>query len=251
MDAADVFANCHVWGCPVFVLEPKLRKSGVKIPKWNPRSRQGVNVGFSRLHSSLIALVLNTTTKTITTQFHVVFDDAFTTVPHNGDINIRAYQELIMTPRLSDFTFENVHLRVPLDPTDSPELDDEWYDADTRALRDLERRRRVASAHHFPRSPPPSLSSVSPHFQREINANGHENSAKQTPGTPMNDSSSATPATTIPRKALHFDLDPVHQSGSSPTSISPKTIHPDGIRRSSRNRSAPQRLELDSQQVEV
>jgi hypothetical protein len=65
MDAAGVLANCHVWGCPVFVLAPKLHKSGVKIPKWNPRSRQDVNVGFSRLRSSLIAIVWNTTTKTI------------------------------------------------------------------------------------------------------------------------------------------------------------------------------------------
>lgn len=255
MDAADVLANCHVWGCPVFVLEPKLRKSGVKIPKWDPRSRQGVNVGFSRLHSSLIALVLNTTTKTITTQFHVVFDDAFTTVPHNGEINIQAYQNLIMTPRFSEFTFENVHLKVPLDPTDSPELDDEWYDADTRALRDLERRRHVAAAHQFPRSSPSSFPSVSPHFQRETSPNekGNETSIQQTPGTPLHISSSTTPATALPRKALRFELDPMNQSDSSmspqqapsPIPISLKTIHPNGIRRSSRNKSAPQRLALD------
>jgi hypothetical protein len=68
IDTAEVLANCNDWDCPVFVLEPKLHKSGVQIPK----SQQGINVGFSRLHSSLIALVLNTTTKTITTQFHVV-----------------------------------------------------------------------------------------------------------------------------------------------------------------------------------
>jgi hypothetical protein len=123
MNVADVLANCHVLGCPVFVLEPKLRKSGVKIPRWDPRSRQGVNIGFSRLHCSLIALVLNTTTnKTITTHLHVVFDDALTTVPHNCEINLQAYQDLIMTSQLREDTIENVHLTVPLDPADSSEL---------------------------------------------------------------------------------------------------------------------------------
>jgi hypothetical protein len=29
-------ANCHTWGCPVFILELKLWKAGVKIPKWAP-----------------------------------------------------------------------------------------------------------------------------------------------------------------------------------------------------------------------
>jgi hypothetical protein len=251
MDASDVFANCHVWGCPVFVLEPKLRKSGVKIPKWTPSSRQEVNVGFSRLHSSLIALVVNTTTKTITAQFHVDFDDSFSTVPHNGEVNLQAYQDLILTPQLREDTIGNVHLRVPLDPTDSPELDDEWYDADTRVLRDLRRRRRVAVAHQFPRSPPVTASSssfVSPQFQREASTIGNEPSLKQTLETPMPTQASTLtiPATTLPRKALQFDVDPVTPAASSsPPSFSVDTIYPREIRRSFRHRSAPQRLQLD------
>ena len=44
------FSNCHVWGCPTYVLEPKLQKPGVKIPKWAPRSRRCVNMGFSKMH---------------------------------------------------------------------------------------------------------------------------------------------------------------------------------------------------------
>ena len=62
----------------------------------------------------------------------------------------------MLTPRLQEVNFVNVHLRMTLDPTDSPELDDEWYDADTRVLRDLERRRRVAAA-----------------YQRETSSIGH------------------------------------------------------------------------------
>ena len=47
---ADTLNNCHVWGCPKYVLEPKLQKPGVKIPKWDPRSRRGFNMGFSKMH---------------------------------------------------------------------------------------------------------------------------------------------------------------------------------------------------------
>ena len=59
MDVKHVLSSCHVWGCPTFVLEPKLQKPGVKVPKWAPRSRCGVNLGFSRLHSILVRLILN------------------------------------------------------------------------------------------------------------------------------------------------------------------------------------------------
>ena len=41
----------HVWGCPVYVLEPKLQ-NGQKLSKWNRRSRLGQFVGYSGDHSS-------------------------------------------------------------------------------------------------------------------------------------------------------------------------------------------------------
>ena len=30
---SENLSNCHVWGCPTYVLDPKLQKPGVKIPK--------------------------------------------------------------------------------------------------------------------------------------------------------------------------------------------------------------------------
>ena len=69
----------HTWGCPVYVLDPKLQQ-GQKLPRWQPRSCQGVFVGFSPHHSSDIPLVLNLETGSISPQFHVVFDDNFTSV---------------------------------------------------------------------------------------------------------------------------------------------------------------------------
>ena len=74
----------HVWGCPVFVLDPKLQ-DGKKIPKWNRRSCLGQLLGFSDEHSSLVANIWNLTTGYISPQYHVVFDDLFETVGGTGE----------------------------------------------------------------------------------------------------------------------------------------------------------------------
>ena len=71
--------DIHTWGCPVYVLDPTLQQ-GKKLPKWQPRSRKGIFVGFSSKHGSEVPLVLNPSTGHISLQFHVVFDDAFSTV---------------------------------------------------------------------------------------------------------------------------------------------------------------------------
>jgi hypothetical protein len=72
----------HVWGCPVYVLDPKLQ-DGKKIPKWEPRSRRGKFLGVSPSHSSTIGLILNLRTGYVSPQYHVVYDDEFTTVPNS------------------------------------------------------------------------------------------------------------------------------------------------------------------------
>jgi hypothetical protein len=68
----------HPFGCPVFVLDPSLQQ-GHKIPHWKPRSRVGVYLGTSPDHAAFIPLVLSTTTRLVSPQFHVIFDDHFTT----------------------------------------------------------------------------------------------------------------------------------------------------------------------------
>jgi hypothetical protein len=135
VSTAHLLNDCHVWGSPVYVLEPKLQKSGVKIPKWNPRSRRGVNMGFSRSHSTLIALILNLMTKSITPQFHVVFDDMFTSVHSNHDMEPATWRQLITSP--------NCRLKVVLDDEDNPDLSDEWLSTDERLIRDNMRRRNA------------------------------------------------------------------------------------------------------------
>ena len=73
------FHDLHVWGCPVYVLD-KSMADGKKLPRWQPRSIRSVNMGLSDKHASTVPLVLNVASGYITPQFHVVFDDWFTTV---------------------------------------------------------------------------------------------------------------------------------------------------------------------------
>jgi hypothetical protein len=72
------FRDLHPFGCPVFVLEASLQ-DGHRIPKWKPRSRMGIYLGNSPDHASTVPLVLNPNTGLVSPQYHLVFDDAFST----------------------------------------------------------------------------------------------------------------------------------------------------------------------------
>ena len=69
----------HPFGCPVFVLNAKLQNN-IKIPKWDERVRVGVYLGHSPNHASSIGLILNLDTGHVSPQFHVIYDDDFSTV---------------------------------------------------------------------------------------------------------------------------------------------------------------------------
>jgi len=71
----------HVFGSPCFVLNTRLQSGPAGVPKWEPRSRLGIYVGHSPSHARSVALVLNSRTGHVSPQFHVVFDDTFSTVP--------------------------------------------------------------------------------------------------------------------------------------------------------------------------
>jgi hypothetical protein len=59
--------DTHVWGCPVYILNPKVQQ-GQKLPRWQPRSRQGISMGLSKQHTSEVTRVLNISTGSINTQ---------------------------------------------------------------------------------------------------------------------------------------------------------------------------------------
>ena len=95
--ACQHLQRARVWGCPGYVLSPTLQ-DGKKIPKWAPKARRGQFLGFSRGHSSTIGLMRNLQTGYISPQFHVVFDELFTTV-HSVDEDDETWIELFISER--------------------------------------------------------------------------------------------------------------------------------------------------------
>ncbi len=79
----DPILRARVWGCPVYVLNPKLQ-DGKKLPKWTKRSRLGMYLGNSPKHSSSIGLIGNLDTGAVSPKYHVVYDELFTSV--HGDL---------------------------------------------------------------------------------------------------------------------------------------------------------------------
>jgi hypothetical protein len=63
-------------------LDSRLQSGIAGPPKWEPRSRLGIYVGHSPSHAGSVALVLNPRTGHVSPQFHVVFDNLFTTVSY-------------------------------------------------------------------------------------------------------------------------------------------------------------------------
>ncbi|MEY3108605.1 MAG: hypothetical protein RL730_956, partial [Actinomycetota bacterium] len=74
--------NYHPFGCPCYVLDSRAQVDSKNLPKWEPRARLAIYVGHSPAHAGSVALVLNPKTGLVSPQFHVVFDDNFSTVPH-------------------------------------------------------------------------------------------------------------------------------------------------------------------------
>ena len=53
------------------------------LPRWISRSHMGQFLGRSREHSSSVDLIRNLKTEGVSAQFHVVYDNHFTTVSSN------------------------------------------------------------------------------------------------------------------------------------------------------------------------
>eukprot|EP00957_Ditylum_brightwellii_P152638 11618352-Ditylum_brightwellii.AAC.2 len=71
--------NNHEFGCPVYAINNCLQ-AGQKIPKWNPWTRLGLNLGPLPCHAAMVNLVLNLETGLALPQFHIQNDDFFETV---------------------------------------------------------------------------------------------------------------------------------------------------------------------------
>lgn len=118
--------NLHTWGCPAYVLEPRLHDSGSKIPKWQPRSRRAQYMGVSPVHAETVGLVRNLHTGYISPQYHLVFDDWFETVS-SVDLDHLvppSWDHLCIFNRF-EIVFDDELYGAPL-------LSDEWLTADCR-----------------------------------------------------------------------------------------------------------------------
>ena len=78
----------HTFGYPAYVLHARLCNVS-KVPKWNPRSRRGIYLGMPPEYASDVALIYNPETGFVSPQYHVVFDDEFTSVKSNPSIDMK------------------------------------------------------------------------------------------------------------------------------------------------------------------
>ena len=117
--------KAHVWGSPVFVLDPTLQ-DGKKLPKWSPRSRRGQFMGWSKDHAMTCGLVRNLASGYLSAQFHVVHDDKFQSVTDgDGEIDMTVWENL----------FDN-HREWLLDEDQvGPALTEDWLTVEERKVR--------------------------------------------------------------------------------------------------------------------
>ena len=79
-DDIDIL-DFHTWGCPVYILNAA-NQGAIGTPKWDPRAHLGIYLGHSPQHARSVALVLNLRTGHCSPQFHVIYDEEFSTIPY-------------------------------------------------------------------------------------------------------------------------------------------------------------------------
>jgi hypothetical protein len=136
--------NYHPFGCPCYVLDSRVQTNPKGLPKWEPRARLAIYVGHSPAHAGSVALVLNPKTGLISPQYHVVFDDNFTTIP-----NLRVgskpsnWEELVCSSTEvateRDYDITRTWFKQESDPTADEELtsDDVMNNVDSEDVRTI------------------------------------------------------------------------------------------------------------------
>jgi hypothetical protein len=151
----DHLQRSHVWGSPIYVLQPELQDAK-KIGKWQPRARRGMFLGVSPEHSSNVVLTLNLNTGYVSPQFHTVHDDLFSTVSSEWD-------STKFDPHHWQSLLQSVRERYGDPSINPPPLANEWLSPAEQATQEhrrlFHRRHHEASRHReFPSPPvPPSL----------------------------------------------------------------------------------------------
>jgi hypothetical protein len=207
--AGDNLQRARVWGCPGYVLSPKLQ-DGKKIPKWAPKARRGQFLGFSDEHSSTVSRMRNLETHHVSPQFHVCYDEFFSTT-HSVQENEEVWLDLFL------------HHREFYGPSDDEEDETIYFpDLDVGWLPLIE-------APLPPPEPPPLLPMPVP----------------PAPAAPINP---AAPVDLHPAFDQAESLDEAESLEQAEDPISSNDADPEhsDVRRSGRQRSAPSRLIQDA-----
>ena len=130
-----------------------------------PRSRRGVFVGFSKVHSSDVPLILNPRTGHISPQYHVVFDDTFSTVP-----SLSESEE--PTQFWNEVDLDGMIHKIPLEDSITY-LDDDWLtptelqEKERYNLRSTEIRQTYSTAKSTNSTTSPITTSLEPNLSME------------------------------------------------------------------------------------
>ena len=225
---SNLLSQFHVWGCPVYVLDKRLQ-DGLKVPKWEPRSRRGVFLGMSEVHSSSVALVLNQTTSRVSPQFHLIFDDWFTTI--SSDDSPSNWSDLYEQREL--FVFE--------DPSDLPPLSSTWNPPSTPRLPSI-----LRPSTYMPSSSPsssvPTLCSPSRNLTNEFSAEASPTPSLVPPVLlppstvdALASERASTEASVSPDTSVSFSE--VFDSDSEGVNVSPSEQNEEALNRSVRTRA--------------
>jgi hypothetical protein len=84
--------NVHTFGCPAYALDERIQ-GGMKGEKWGLGARIAIYVGPSIMHARSIGNLLSLTTGLVSPQFHVRYDDTFSTL-RNSNIVRSQWQTL-------------------------------------------------------------------------------------------------------------------------------------------------------------
>ena len=130
--------SLHVFGCPCYVLDPTLQ-DGKKLPKWVPRARRGQYLGVSSDHAGSIGRICNIQTGHISPQFHVVYDELFTTVPNLDNPTVPDLKEVDIDTLLCAHGSRDYYVDEDLDEYGNllppPALDEDYLTQRKRNLR--------------------------------------------------------------------------------------------------------------------
>jgi len=73
-------SDTRVFGCPAYVLHKSAQDNPGSTKTWAECCWQGIYVGQSTAHANTVALIYNPSSKHVTPQFHVTYDESFSTV---------------------------------------------------------------------------------------------------------------------------------------------------------------------------